>query len=335
MNKRNFYKNCFFSLIACFIFCGVIASTALSAEEKSKNPIDCQGDKVEYIKEEKKVVGTGNVVVVYEGVRLTADKIIIYMDTQDALAYGKATLCKDNNVFCGENLSYNFGTKKGSIIDSMFEAPPWYGQGKKMDKIGDETVLYRKGYFTTCDKEKPHYRMVSNKIKIYLGDRLVANNVVFFVGPVPLLYIPRYSHPLNDDRPRVTILPGKKKQWGVFVLSAWRYYFNENARGVIRLDWREFMGVAGGFDYNYKIDDYGQGELKFYYMQERDRRIDEGIHAERQRYSIDYKHEWDIDKDTRLFGEYHRYGEPDFRYDYFYEAYKKEEQPETQISFTH
>ena len=325
MNKRYFY----------FIFCWLIASTALSAEQKKKNPIDCQGDKVEYIKEEKKVVGTGNVVVTYEGVRLTADKIVIYMDTQDALAYGKAVLYKDNNVFCGENLSYNFGTKKGSIIDSMFEAPPWYGRGKKMDKIGDETVLYRKGYFTTCENETPHYRMVSNRIKIYLGDKLVANNVVFFVGQVPLLYIPRYSHPLNDDRPRVTIIPGKKKQWGVFVLSAWRYYFNENARGVIRLDWREFTGVAGGFDYNYKIDDYGQGELKFYYMQERDRRKKEGVHAERQRYSIDYKHEWRIDKNSRLFGEYHRYGERDFRYDYFYEAYEKEAQPETQISFTH
>ena len=58
-------------------------------DKDTKNtPIQVHGDSVEYFQETQKAVGMGHVSIDYEDVKLTADKITVYMATKIGVAEG-------------------------------------------------------------------------------------------------------------------------------------------------------------------------------------------------------------------------------------------------------
>ena len=61
---------------------GLIPEEAREGEE----PIVTDADTVEYIREENIIVGKGNAIIRYKGMRLLADMITVYLDTNDAFA---------------------------------------------------------------------------------------------------------------------------------------------------------------------------------------------------------------------------------------------------------
>ena len=60
---------------------------------KPKAPIVVNGDKVEYFHEQKKVIGTGNISIDYEDVKLTCKQVTVYLDTREAIAEGDVKIC--------------------------------------------------------------------------------------------------------------------------------------------------------------------------------------------------------------------------------------------------
>ena len=68
---------------------------------------------------------------------------------------------------------------------------------------------------------------------------------------IPLFYVPRYNHSLKDPLMHVQLMPGKSKDWGPYMLTAWRYDLTEDVKGRIYLDYRSNLGIAEGFGTNY------------------------------------------------------------------------------------
>ena len=57
-------------------------------------------------------------------------------------------------------MNYNFETKKGTILGGYVSSPPFYGKAGELDKIENkDQYKLDEGYVTTCDLEKPHYRV--------------------------------------------------------------------------------------------------------------------------------------------------------------------------------
>jgi len=326
--KFLFFYTVFLFFICCF------PSIAFATElEDSKPPIICDGDRVEYLDAEKKVIGTGNVVIQYEEMKLTAQKVTVDMQTRKAQASGNVTLHQGENVFRAENISYDFEAKKGTLINAQVTSSPWHGKCKEAEQVSENEIILKNGYITTCDKTPPHYSLKTKRIKIYLGDKIEAKNVSLCAGPAPVMFIPFYTHPIHDKKPEVTFLPGHKKDWGAYLLTAWRYYLNKDQQGKIHLDQRQKKGFAGGLTHNYNFDKFGKGLINGYYMQERDREKNEGMHAERQRYRFQLRHKWDIDEKTQALAEYHEFTDASFTKDYFYrEEYEEDPQPKTYLS---
>ncbi|MBM3253217.1 MAG: LPS assembly protein LptD [Candidatus Omnitrophica bacterium] len=334
-----FFKVLFLTVL---LFC-CVGSLFSQETRESSDSIVCNGDRVEFFEEEKKVVGEGNVVINYKDDKLTCDKIIIYTQTKDAICEGNVRFYQDNTVFSGDRLSYNFDTKKGTILRARAQSLPVYGKGQVVDKVQARKFIIKRGYITTCDYEKPHYRLQGKQIEILLEDKIVVRKALFFVGRYPLMYIPYYSYPLRDDRMRVTIIPGYSKAWGIFALTYWRYYFNDDSRGYIRLDYREKKDLASGIDYYFQHPALGKGEFNFYYMDERDLssrmyHTPRVLVRERERFSIDLtdrKERKDRDEETTAILEYHKYNDPDFRKDYFYQKYETwKKEPESYFSYS-
>lgn len=309
-------------------------------KKESDQPVIVKGDKVEYFREQKKVVGEGNVSITYRDAELKSDKITVYTDTKEAICEGNVKIIQPGASYSGNKINYNFDTKKGYALDSSLKAyvlgsglkeAPFYGGAEKIEQRKDKDYKLDKGYITTCDLEEPHYKITAKEIQIFLGRKILAKHVIFYIGKVPVLYLPIYYQPIIEDWPEVTVVPGQSSEWGYYVLTAWRYYFNENSKGFIHFDYREKKGLATGADYKYDAGELGEGVLRFYYTHENDRFAFTDTGREDDRWRVQYRHMMSLPEDTYLMMELNKLSDEEIVKDYLYQEYKENEQPDNYL----
>ncbi|MFH1768357.1 MAG: hypothetical protein ABH858_04260 [Candidatus Omnitrophota bacterium] len=252
-----------------FFFAILLFSSSVFAQEKSI-PVIIDGDEVVYNKAEEVITAKGNVVMKQEDTILECDEAIY--DVNKGMVYVKGNFKIKKGVVeqaSGTEGVYDFNSHTGEVKNIRMESFPSFSEALEGEKISDNEYLLRHGYITTCDLKDPHYRVVSNRIKIYPGDRVVARNVRFVVGKIPVFYTPYYSHSLKDKHSPVEVIPGKNKEWGQYVLTNWRYYFNDNRRGWVHADWYEKRGWGYGFTHNDNSTSLGDFLIDGYLLEDK------------------------------------------------------------------
>ncbi|MBI4845207.1 MAG: LPS-assembly protein LptD [Candidatus Omnitrophica bacterium] len=376
------------------------------SKDKKDSPVVVDADDLEYSDEEYMIIGKGNVKINYSGALLKADQVKVNIKTKETVASGNVSIVYEDITICGQNLFYNFETKRGTvesepkseedqvvvldqsnrivtrqfdfdlekqkvatvspvkryvgetIVSSQgliydfssdtavadqtaFESFPWYGKAQTTERINKELLKLNRGYLTTCELEKPHYRLQAKRIFVYIDDKIVARNVLLFVGNMPVFYYPYWKQSLKETRTNVAISAGHNKKWGWFMLTSWRYYLNDDMKAIVHLDERELKGFASGVDLHYSTEKYGQGVTKTYFMNERDKDfIDEKdkktrMIEEKERYRAQVKHKWKPDDSTLALFEYNKMSDIDFVKDYLYREYEEDIQPISETSLTH
>jgi hypothetical protein len=143
----------------------------------------------------------------------------------------------------------------------------------------------------------------------------------------------------------IQLMPGKRKDWGPYMLSTYRYDLTDYIHTSIYADYRSNYGVSEGLGINYAPEGFGKGDFKFYYTQERDHTLPKANNNPRkfQRYFIRNRYKWDIDQQTNLISEYYRIVDSkrfvpaynttyNILKDYFPREYEKDTQPLSYIS---
>ncbi|MFH1594054.1 MAG: LPS assembly protein LptD [Candidatus Omnitrophota bacterium] len=310
----------------------VFAQDALLEKiKRSDEPVTVKGDKVEYFRDENKIVGEGNVSIAYGDVELKCDKITVYTDTKEAICEGSVVITQPGACMSGDRINYNFTEKKGYAIDSHIKADPFYGSAGRVEQTGDKEFAVKEGYITTCDLDTPHYRIRAKEVKLFLGKKVVAKHVVFYVGKIPVLYLPLFVQPMVEKKPEVTVVPGRTGDWGYYALTAWRYYFDENSKGHVHLDYREKKGLAEGIDYKYKIKELGNGMARFYYAHENDDLTVNRSGSKDDRWRIQYRHTIDLPEDTVGTLELNKLSDEDIIKDYLYREFEDNPAPDNYI----
>jgi len=298
----------------------------------SDEPVVVKGDKVEYFHNQKKVSGIGNVSITYGDVKLTCDKISVYTDTKEAVCEGNVKITQPGISMEGDKINYNFSTKKGYALGSEVQAKPFYGGAARVEQAGEKDFRLEHGYITTCDLENPHYRIEAKSLEIFLNRKIVAKHIVFYIGEVPVFYLPIYVQPLGKKFPEVTIVPGRTTDWGYYALTAWRVYFNEASKGFINLDYREKKGLSEGAEYQYKTEDLGEGVGRVYYTHENDAlTFTKKDEKTKNRWRIQYRHELNLAQDTTCTLAFNKLSDRDIIKDYLYREYEEEPQPDNYV----
>ena len=303
--------------------------------KEDNSPVELNGDQIEFLQAENKMIATGHVVVTKGDTRLTCDRVEFSKDTKVTVADGHVVLTTPQGRIWGDHMRYNFDTMSGEFMEARIFADPYYGAGQQVAKIDANHIQMTRGYLTTCDLDKPHFRLLSKKLDVYPGDKMIARSIRMIVGNVPLAYIPRFSQALDDRKPRVIYIPGYSKNWGAFLLQDWRLYFNDNVKGHLHLDYREKRGFTPGLDINYKIPNKGNGFVRLYYM---DQLIPQRRHfwlpktdktIAKERFRSEWRHKWTIDDKTEAVWQYSVVKDSTFIKDYFKREYYKDPDPQT------
>jgi lipopolysaccharide assembly outer membrane protein LptD (OstA) len=189
----------------------------------------------------------GNVAIRTGDADIYADKATYNPKTHEIVAEGHVRIYRTAGIFVGDRAVYNTESKEIRAVDIKTDRQPYLVAGQKITSISESAFMVSKGTFTTHDSDKPDFRLQAKTMRVYEGDRVIFQNVTFYVRNVPVFWWP-YMYQSLDESFSYMISPAYLSSWGPSILGRVTMPITEDIKGVFRLDYRYRRGVAVGFD---------------------------------------------------------------------------------------
>ncbi len=194
-------------------------------------------DSIVFFASEKIIHLYGDVKIEYEDIVLTAAYVEIDFTTRTLFAKwmtdsagnmtGKPVFNENDKSFEALTMKYNFDTKKGYLTNIFTEESEAYLHGNEVKKLADESILIKKGSFTTCPDHDPHFEVKFTKAKVIPDDKIITGPVWLVVEDIPLpLGLPFGFFPNKRGQQNGILIPryGETANRG-FYLEDGGYYF--------------------------------------------------------------------------------------------------------------
>lgn len=247
--------------LAFLVFVVSLASGALAAEE----PPSLKGLPVE-------ITASGHTDYV-NGVATARDNVAIHIgdtdiyadyaeynpETHQVAVRGKVRIYRDVNLYLGDAATYNVETKEITANDMRTGHDAYFVGGQDVSTISEKAFQVGNGTLTTHDSERPDFHLRARTVRIYEKDRVIFQNVTFYVRDVPIFWWP-YLYQSLDDEFSFLISPAYLSSWGPSLLGHITFPITDNIKGTLRLDYRVRRGAAIGFDSEIR---YGKGNKSY------------------------------------------------------------------------
>jgi LPS-assembly protein len=229
---------------------------------------------------------------------LVADAARVDFATQEVVASGRVRIQRDDLVWAGENLRYNFVTRKMEAVQfraggALPGAPPAFAAGENLGGSQSNNVYsVQHAYLTTDDWSEPGNRIRASSITIVPGKYFEARNAVLYMGKVPVFYFPYYTQRLDGGGNHFDFVPGFRSRYGYYLLTTYNWMLDEHLAGALHADYRTARGGAGGADFNLNLGPWGESAWRYYYARDWDPAQDNesyNIPADRQRFDFSYQ----------------------------------------------
>lgn len=148
---------------------------------------------------------------------------------------------EEGQEYRARKIVYNYQTEKGKIYKAKTQEGEGYIHGEEVKKMDDDVWYGRKGKYTTCNLDEPHFHIQANKLKMVPGKVMVTGpaNLVIEEVPTPL-YLPFGIFPIDAQKKSGILLPeyGEETNRGFFLRNggfffAFSDYYNLELRGDI------------------------------------------------------------------------------------------------------
>ena len=218
-------------------------------------------DFAEIFKKQDMVTAQGHVVYVSGGNRIAADRMEFNTKTR-------------TGTFYNARGSTILGDQGESTDRSMFggKEPDAYFWGEALTKLGPKKYKIENGGFTTCVQPTPRWEVVSGSVTINLDDYAFLTNSVFRVKGVPLMYLPVFYYPIQeDDRATGFLIPtyGASTIKGQMISNAFFWAIGRSHDATMYYDWMSKAGQQVGGEYRYILGPGSQGDSRFTWLDEK------------------------------------------------------------------
>ncbi|MDR2979087.1 MAG: hypothetical protein LBV02_01390 [Bacteroidales bacterium] len=216
--------------------------------------------------------------VLYDDVELQADYIEIDFKNNELYASGIADeegvvtgspmLNQAGTEIRSQELRYNFTTRKGKISNVITTEGEGFIHGEQVKRL-DECSYIRKGKYTTCNLEEPHFHIAFNRAKVIPGDKIVTGVAYLsFAGIPSFLGIPFGFFPNKTGRSSGIVIPSFHESANMgFAFEGLGYYFgiSDNVDLLLTADifTRGSWAFRGKSNYVFRYKCKGDVELSF------------------------------------------------------------------------
>ena len=215
----------------------------------------------------------GDVTLETGGFTLKAAQITYYSQTEKATAEGNVSIrTPDGITYWGNELEINLTTLEWQFAEWSVQYPaqflgqpfigPLFVNGKSVTGLPG-LVHAQQSRVTTCDLPVPHYFLISDRVDIYPGDKLIAYDSDLYVLGRRVLHVPWFILFLNQRRSPIVPDAGYNDAEGYYLRLLYQYVINPNELGGVRLDLTQKLGPGLGVDHYYTLAQ-GYGEAFLY-----------------------------------------------------------------------
>ena len=329
------------SFMAGILVVGCMALSAPAAEldlpkEVPDEPLDLRADRMEYTN--GTLVASGSVTGRFENVTIRADRISGNPETGDLHAEGNIHFERGKVLWQGSELDYNYITQAGLFGPSSLHFEPMFMSVDHVERVSTNEYMLRGATFTTCPKDSPHIHVRAKEARVVDGQYIHAKGATFYVGKVPVMYLPYWRH--NLDKPVFTFKVGAGSEWGVFALTTTTLPLSENLDYItdINLYSKRGVGIGQGVAWDFP---QATGEFSAFYLKDQDPHsrydpsdpIGQQIGDDRYRFKLEHLQNF---TDTHYFNTKWNYlSDPAVLEEFFKSEYRNNAQPENYFSWVY
>jgi LPS-assembly protein len=215
--------------------------------------IDCDefqlfADSVEHFRDEARLSAAGHIVFVSGTNRISAERLEFNTRTRTGTFYAAA----------------GTATMKGATpSDTAGEQEPYaFFWGDELHKLGPTKYRIVRGGFTACLQPTPRWEISSGSFEVNIDDYVLLRNALFRVKGVPLLYLPAFYYPMEEDnRSTGFLMPryGTGTLAGQTLTNAFFWAIGRSHDATFSHDWFTKTGYAVTGTYRYNLGSASSG----------------------------------------------------------------------------
>ena len=223
--------------------------------------------------------------------QFSADYVEVYRKKDLLSARGHVVFVSGGNRIAADRAEFNTRTRTGTFYNaagilslgdradrSMFgtQEPDAFFRGDELHKVGPKKYRIVNGAFSTCVQPTPRWEISSGSFTINLDDYALLRNAVLRVKGVPLMYLPLFYYPVQeDDRATGFLMPtyGTSTIKGQTLSNAFFWAISRSQDATFLYDWLTKAGNQYGGEYRYVTGPGSQGNARFSLLDEKERTV--------------------------------------------------------------
>ncbi len=227
------------------------------AVEMTQGNMKFYADRVEYHVATRRMVATGNVLLIEPDHQIAADKADFDPNTRLGTFYNARGFAK-------------LGTSPEVVTSGPID-PDVQFYGETLEKVSDDTYVITNGGFTSCVQASPRWQMTSGSLRLRVDHYALLRNMMLKVKGVPALYLPYMYYPLSSDgRSTGFLMPsyGSSTYKGHTISNAFFWAINRSQDATFLHDWYSKTGQSIAGEYRY-VSISGSGNFRSSLLNER------------------------------------------------------------------
>jgi lipopolysaccharide assembly outer membrane protein LptD (OstA) len=300
-------------------------------KEIPDEPFDIRAGRFEYTNQT--FIASGGVTGTFENVTIKADHLSGNPQTGDLHAGGDIEFERDNILWRGSELDYNFITQAGNFGPSSLEFDPYVVSVGHVERVSTNEYLLQDAVFTTCPLERSHYHIHFKEARLVDEKYLIAKGATFYVGKVPVFHVPYWRQTLS--RSIFSFDAGVRSEWGAYGLVKATVPVTENIDSItdVNLYSKRGVGFGQGFAWDYPL---AKGEISGFYLHDQDpNKRFSNPSIEKDRYRFKFEHLQNFTDTNYLNTKWNYLSDSKVLDEYFQQEYRRYAQPENYASWVY
>ncbi len=234
--------------------------------------VDIAADNLEYDQNCGIIKAEGNVVLTWQGKQVKSDYVEFFIEQKLMNAAGHVRVEEAGNSFFAESVSYKYDDETGRINRTAAYSSMIFMRSASMDRLGKNAFAVNGIKISNCDLDEPHVCFKSKKGKLTLNERVTIYNAVFYIGKIPVFYLPVVTKSLKGGKGISSRLtygadPGYTSDGGFSLKSYAVYRFSKTMTGKAMLDYYGTRGWGYGTQFDYSSNN-AKASLYAYYIKD-------------------------------------------------------------------
>lgn len=235
-------------------------------------------ESLSYDQQSNTLTARGGVTLTRGDTVLTADEVVYDRTNSIAEARGHVVLTDPQATVTGDFAHLNMDDESGWIEDTTAGLQPsgYTLRAGRVDKLGGPLYRIDNGIFTTCNCggiEKPSWSVAGAHTDIDREGRGIMKGMTFRVKDVPVLWLPFFVFPANNDRQSGLLFPrvGQSATRGYQYLQPIYWAINKSSDATLAIDVETKARVGAVLEYRYALSERSRGYFSAAYYNEDNR----------------------------------------------------------------